>query len=381
MNHPLDGIKVLDLTRLLPGAVATMALVDLGADVIKVEGPDGGDYARWMGPTIDEQSVFFRMNNRGKRAIILDLKQPEGQAVLKKLAAGVDVLVEGFRPGVMARLGCDYEALKAVNPRLIYASLSGWGADGPYAALASHDLNYASAAGLPGAMETPQVLGGQVADIGGAYVMIAGILAALFRRERSGEGAFIDTSLSESALPFALYNWVEGMTLGVPGGAGALTGGLAYYRIYTAQDGKPMALAALEEKFWINFCTAVERPDLIEWHMQLDRQALLRQELERLFASRTAADWHDLLADADCCFSLVRPVSEIGDDPHYQARGMLGVFDDGTPWMRSPLRLSNSEPQPQNLVPGYGEHTGEVLRQFGYSDADVAALREAGTVR
>ncbi|MEQ9027995.1 MAG: CoA transferase, partial [Aggregatilineales bacterium] len=207
-SHPLVGIRVLDLTRLLPGGVCTMMLGDLGAEVIKIEDPNGGDYVRWMGPQIDKQSVYFRMNNRSKRSVILDLKTENGQIALKKLVETADVLIEGFRPGVMARLGCDYETLKAISPTLVYCALSGWGADGPYAMSGNHDLNYVAIAGLTGAMETPQVMGGQVADIGGAYIGVAGILAALFRRERTGEGAFVDTSLAESALPFALYNWV-----------------------------------------------------------------------------------------------------------------------------------------------------------------------------
>ena len=159
MTHPLDGIRVLDLTRLLPGGVATMMLADMGADVIKIEDPDGGDYVRWMGPQIDGQGVYFRMNNRNKRSMVVNLKVEEGQAILKKLVAKAHVLIEGFRPGVMARLNCDYETLKAINPKLVYCSLSGWGADGPYAQMGNHDLNYVSIAGMTTAMESPQVMG------------------------------------------------------------------------------------------------------------------------------------------------------------------------------------------------------------------------------
>jgi len=186
--NPLDGLKILDLTRLLPGAVCTMLLADMGATVIKIEDPHGGDYARWMPPHIDGSSVFFRMNNRAKRSLVLDLKTAEGVAVLKRLARDADVLIESFRPGVMARLGVDYETLKADNPRLIYCALSGWGSDGPWASVSGHDLNYATAAGLVGAMQTPQPLGGQVADIGGALAAVAAINAALLRRERGGGG-------------------------------------------------------------------------------------------------------------------------------------------------------------------------------------------------
>lgn len=381
MTHPLNGIRVLDLTRLLPGAVCTMMLVDLGADVIKVEDPNGGDYARWMPPMIADQSIFFRMNNRGKRSMILDLKQAQGQAVLRQIAPQVDVLIESFRPGVMQRLGADYETLKAINPRLIYCAMSGWGAWGPYAADGGHDLNYATVAGLTGAMQTPQPLGGQIADIGGAYAALTGISAALFRRERTGEGAFIDIGLTEAALPFMLYNWVESISTGARGGEGGLTGGLACYRQYVSADGQTVMIAALETKFWANFCTAINRPDLIADHDQPDRQSLLRRTLTEIFAARTADEWAALLAGVDCCFSVVRPPERLADDPHFQARGMLGIFPDGTPWMRSPIHISDSQPTPKNEVPAYGQHTREILVEFGYGEVEIEQLIHAGTIK
>ena len=381
MSQPLTGITVLDLTRLLPGAVCTMMLVDLGATVIKVEDPKGGDYARWMPPHIDDQSVYFRMNNRSKRSIILDLKNEQGQAILKKLVKSADVLVEGFRPGVMARLNSDFDTLQQVNPQLVYCSLSGWGIEGPYAHLGGHDLNYVASAGILGAMETPQVLGGQIADIGGAYIGFSGILAALFRRERTGEGAYVDTSLAESALPFALYNWVEAGALGLQDEVGGLTGGLACYRVYQTQDGRAVSLGALEEKFWVNFCNAVERADLIEFHQQIDKQAYLKTELSNIFATKTAAQWHEQLADADCCFMVVRKPAEAHTDPHHQARGALGYFEDGTPWMRSPVRISESDPTIENDIPGYGTDTTAVLTEAGYSVDEIAQFKSDGIIR
>lgn len=374
MNQPLAGIRVLDLTRLLPSGVATQMLADMGADVIKIEDPNGGDYARWMGPAIDDSSVFFRMNNRSKRSLILNLKADEGARVLKRLVKHADVLVESFRPGVMAKFGCDYDALRAENPKLIYCAISGWGATGPYAPFANHDINYAAVAGVIGGMENPQVLGGQVADLGGAYIAVAGITAALFRRERTGEGAFVDVSLSESALPFSLYNWTEAETLGLPAGGGVLSGGLACYRVYLTKDKRAVALGALEEKFWHNFCHAINRPDLIEYHQQMDMQGYLRRELEELFAQKTADEWDVELRYADCCFTLVNTPAQIGHDPHYQARGMLGKFDDGTTWMRSPIRISNSEPTIVNLVPKYGEHTQVILSQMRFDEAEIQQL-------
>jgi alpha-methylacyl-CoA racemase len=381
MTSPLDGIRVLDLTRLLPGAVCTLMLVDLGAQVIKIEDPHGGDYLRWFQPAIDGQSAHFRAVNRGKRSVIINLKAAGGPELLKRLAQNADVLVEGFRPGVMARLGCDYAALRAANPRLVYCSLSGWGADGPYAQRSGHDINYVALAGLPGAMETPQVPGGQMADIGVAYIAVAGILAALLRRERAGEGGYVDTSLAEAALPFGLYGWVEGLLTGTTGGQGALTGGRACYRVYITRDAHSVALGALEPKFWANFCHAIDRPDLIDDYLLPERQPALIATLQAVFATRTAAEWQALLGEADCCFSVVRLPGEIGDDPHFQARAALGTFPDGTPWMRSPVRLSDDDPPLKNDVPAYGQHTRQVLQEAGYSQAEIDALAERAVIQ
>ncbi len=381
--HPLQGIHILDLTRLLPGAVCSQMLVDLGGDVIKVEDPNGGDYARWLPPMLGEHSAMFSMNNRSKRSIIINLKTAEGQAIFKRLVERADVLIEGNRPGVMARLGLDYDSLHAVNPALVYCALSGWGVDGPYAQASGHDLNYASRAGLVGSMQTPQVIGGQIADIGGAYAAVSAILAALLRRERGGGGAFLDISLAEAALPFVLYNWTESVFNGTQGGQGGLSGGAAFYRVYMARDGLPVALGAIEEKFWSNFCTVVGRTDLIENYFDPARQRYLAAELTEIFATRTATEWDTLLSTADCCFTLVLPPGEVADDPQFKARRMLGRFDDehGTPWMRSPLRISGSTPEITNAIPGYGQHTREILADAGYSADEIAAFIAQGTVK
>lgn len=380
MVKPLEGIRVLDLTRLLPGSVATMLLADLGADVVKIEDPFGGDYARWMEPQIRGSSVFFNVNNRGKRSIILNLKHQQGPETLRRLVESADILIESFRPGTMAKLGCDYDSLRVVNQRLIYCGLSGWGTSGPLAHSAGHDLNYVAHGGLTAAMETPQPMGGQVADMGGAYIAVAGILAALFRRERTGEGGFIDTSLAESALPFNIYNWTEAAAGGSCAGQGHLTGGLAYYRVYTALDGVAVALAALEEKFWRNFCTAVARPDLIELHGRVEAQPELQAELARLFASRTASEWDAVLTPADCCFSVVPNTSTTHESPQFQSRGMMGVDEDGQPFMRSPIRIDDDLAE-IGAVPGYGEHTRSVLLEYGFSAEEISNLIELSCVK
>ncbi len=371
MSLPLSGIRVLDLTRLLPGAVCTLLLADLGADVIKIESPDGGDYARLISPT------FYTLSNRNKRSAIINLKA--GVDVLKKLVESADVLVESYRPGVLARLGCDYDALKAVNPRLVFCSMSGYGQAGPYAAREGHDLNYISLAGITGAMSTPQPPGGQMADVGGAYIAVAGIMAALFKREREGIGSFVDVSLFEAALPFAAYAWSEALSSGTGAGEGGLTGGLACYNIYTARDGNHIALAALEPKFWTNFCATVERTDLIPDYVLPERQRYLKVEVAQIFARRTAQEWHDLLYDAECCFSLVASPDALANDPQVAARGMAGV-DDGGAWLRSPLHIDGDTVE-RTTAPDYGAHTRDILRAAGYTDGDIDALITAGKVQ
>ncbi len=378
MTPPLSGVRILDLTRLLPGGVCTMLLADMGAQVIKIEDPGGGDYARWMPPLMDGLGAFFRATNRNKQSVILNLKDERGQAALKKLAATADVLIEGNRPGVMARLNCDYDSLKAANPHLIYCALSGWGQDGPYARHSGHDLNYLAVAGMFGAMQKPQPLGGQAADIGGALAAVGAILAALFRRERTGEGAYLDISLFESGLLFLFQPWVEAMTLHTRGQPGALTGGLACYNLYTARDGKPVALAALEPKFWTNFCNAVGRPDLIEDYLSPSRQRYLLDEVAGIFALRSAAEWDAALRDADCCFTPVNTLDVVAYDPHIKARALLGIGEDGAPWMRSPFRFDSAAAGP---APGYGEHTRAVLSAAGYSAEEIDALYAAGVVQ
>jgi crotonobetainyl-CoA:carnitine CoA-transferase CaiB-like acyl-CoA transferase len=208
----------------------------------------------------------------------------------------------------------------------------------------------------------------------------AGILAALLRRERTGEGAYVEAALAEAALPFALYNWAEALMTGAHGGEGSLTGGLACYRIYPTRDDKYVALGALEPKFWENFCSAVERPDLIDHYLDPTRQAYLRVELGGIFAMRTLAEWDLALGGVDCCFSVVNNPAQVSSDPHFAARGMLGRFADGTPWMRSPIRISDSTPTIQNDVPGYGADTRAVLSQAGYSAAAIEELLTNGIV-
>jgi alpha-methylacyl-CoA racemase len=374
MSLSLTGIKVLDLTRLLPGAICTLFLADMGADIIKIEDPFAGDYARWTPPMIDGQGAFFRTSNRNKRSAIINLKTPEGQAVLHELVKSVDVLIEGFRPNVTTRLRVDDATLRAINPRLVYCSLSGWGQTGDYAEMSGHDLNYVALSGLLGSMATPQPLGGQIADVGGAYAGALGIVGALFNRERSGLGAKIDIALFESAMPFAMYQWVETLTGYSKGGAGSLTGGVAFYQVYISQDNQPMAFAPIEPKFWENFCNTVQHPEWIPLHILPHEQDNLKAQISALFRTRTAQAWHELLAGADCCFTLITPPEKLLEDPQIQARGMMGIGADGVGWMRSPVHIDNAQIT-LGKAPEYGEHTDLVLQEAGFTLEQLAELK------
>ncbi len=377
---PLHATRILDLTRLLPGAVCTMLLRDLGAEIIKIEDPRTGDYARWMPPLIDGLGAFFRASNRGKRSVVIDLKAEAGQAVLHRMVEGADVLIEGFRPGVTARLGAEYERLRAINPRLVYCSISGWGQSGPRAQVSGHDLNYIARAGVLGADLKARTPGAQVADVGGAYVAVMGILAALLKQQQTGRGDSIDVALSEAAMPLALAAWVEAMAPGESERFISLRGESACYNVYHSADGQPLALGAIEPKFWANFCRAVEQPEWIEQHYSKTQQPRLIEAVATLFKTRSATDWVDRLADADCCFTPVIATGQLLADRQIQARGMVGVTDSAVPWMRSPIRLDDDEVD-RGEAPAYGEHTRETLAGIAYSDREIDQLIDAGVIR
>ena len=377
---PLHAMRILDLTRLLPGAVCAMLLRDLGAEIIKIEDPQGGDYARWMPPLVDGLGAFFRASNRGKKSVVLDLKAQAGQEVLHRLVKTSDALIEGFRPGVTARLGADYATLRAINPRLVYCSLSGWGQSGPEALVSGHDLNYIARNGLLGAELRPSVPGAQAADVGGAYVAVMGILAALLKRQQTGLGDYVDVALAEAAMPMALAAWVEAMSPAVDSPFISLRGESACYNVYHSADGLPLALGAIEPKFWANYCRAVSRPDWIPQQMERARQPELIEAVAALFKTKMASEWAALLDEADCCFTRVVPPAELLDDTQIQARGMVGVAESGIAWMRSPIRLSGDALEFQE-APAYGEHTRQALSELGYAAGEIDKLIEAGVIR
>jgi len=385
---PLDGIRVLDLSRLLPGPYATLVLADLGADVVKVEDPSGGDYARWMPPLAGRQSGIFHALNRNKRSLALDLRRPGGTEALRRLAARADVLVESFRPGVMDRLGVGWEALSRDNPRLVLCSISGYGQTGPYRLRAGHDLDYVALAGvlaLNGGPEAPRPLAVQVADVaGGSWPAVAGILAALLRRAATGRGGHVDVAMAEGALGMLALQQGMADARGEPlrRGAEMLNGGWACYGVYRTRDGRFAALAALEPKFFAAFCEAVGRPELAE--RQYDEGGGPRAELEAIFAARTRDEWAAFAEAHDACVMPVLEGDEPRRDPQLAGRGNFVEIE--TPWegrampgLASPVRLDGAAP-PRRPAPDLGADTERVLAEAGFAEAEVAALRAAGAL-
>ena len=391
---PLTGLRALDLTRLLPGPYAAQMLTELGAETLKIEEINGGDGGRTLAPLVNGVGIGFLASNRGKRSATLNLKDPDGREALLRLVERADILLEGFRPGVMARLGLDYETLLARNPRLVICSLTGYGQHGPYEQRAGHDLNYLGYAGLLGHLARPgappPLPAPLFADIvGGAMMSVIGVLAALVARGVTGRGQVVDVAMLDGSMAMA-PTLITPLLLGLPEfvpGAHPLTGALPGYNIYETADDRYVTLAALEQKFWAEFCQRVGRPDLTPHHIPrdaADREATIG-ELAALFRTRTREEWLALLADTDSCFGPVNTMTEALADPQVQARHIIaptppmeGQPDsqpDFQPMLRSVPLLSATPARLLGRAPRLGEHTAEALAEVGYTSAEIAALR------
>jgi crotonobetainyl-CoA:carnitine CoA-transferase CaiB-like acyl-CoA transferase len=326
-SQPLHGVRVLDFSTLLPGPMCSLLLAEAGAEVVKVERPGSGDEMRSYAPKLGIDSVNFALLNRGKRSITLDLKSPAGRDEALQLARNADVVIEQFRPGVMTRLGLGYEQLRAVNPRIVYCSISGYGQSGPLANVAAHDLNYlaesgmlALSAGADGAPVLPPAL---IADLaGGAYPAVMNVLLAVMQRERTGEGCHLDVSMADNL--FTLMYWGLGNGWAAdqwpsPGDA-LVTGGSPRYNVYRTADDKFLAAAPLEQKFWENFIRVIDAPHLLD--DSRDPQGTIRS-VAKVVVSRTAEEWERRLADIDVCVVVVKSLREAVDNPHFVERGLF----------------------------------------------------------
>lgn len=391
---PLAGIRVLDLSRLLPGGIASQMLGDLGADVIKVEEPGLGDYGRFMPPLVNGMSLYFLAMNRNKRSIALNLKSEQGREVFRHLARGADVVLESFRPGVLERLGVGYPQLREINQRLIYCAISGYGQEGPYRLRAGHDLNYVGYAGLlshnrESTEDIPTMPATQLADIaGGALPAVIGILAALAGRATSDQGRFVDVSMMEGSL--ALMPLLAATTLNsgqepAPG-AGHLNGGLPAYHVYVTKDGKAITLGALEPKFWSAFCARVERPDLLPLHQPANaaERERVSGELRSLFLIKTRDEWVEEFSEIETCFGPVHTLAEALQDPQIQALGTVQRAAFGASGEIGMLaltpRIEDVPFQVRHAPPALGEQTRDILKEAAYSEDELTQLRDDGAI-
>ncbi len=392
---PLEGLRVLDLSRLLPGGFCSLMLADFGADVIKVEDTAAGDYVRWAppayeGPEPSARGALFLALNRGKRSIRIDLKSERGKEVLHALAREADVFLESFRPGVLERLGVGYEQLRAVNPRLVYCAITGYGQDGPLRGRSGHDLNYLALNGLlalSGDADGPPVqAAGQIADLGGGALMaLVGIMCALRERERSGEGQLVDISMFDGSLSWLALAAAQAFAAVAPRrGDLPLAGGVICYRPYRCADGW-VSLAALEPKFWSAFCRGVGREDLLERAFDAPGSDAHRALCE-LFLSRTREQWRGFASEHDCCLEPVLELDEALGSELVAARGMICELeqpgaDAPVRLLAAPVKLSRTPAQPGRAPgPALGEHTDEVLRAAGFSPGEIAELHASGAV-
>lgn len=383
----LEGIKILDLSRLLPGPFCSMLLADFGADVVKVEDPKIGDYIRWWPPRMGRNSGFHVVLNRNKRSLTLNLKSPEGKEIFQQLVHTTDVVLESFRPGVMERLGLGYEKLSKTNPNLIYCAITGYGRTGPRSQKAGHDINYLALGGVlshSGRENGPTLSGVQIADLGGGAIMAAfSIVAALLARRRQGEGQYIDISMLDGSLTWNCLRWgkyLADQKIPRPGDD-MLNHGFACYNIYKTKDGRYMALGALEPKFWQGFCESVGRSN---WNQENyfqpgPHQRILQDEIAELFRRKTQADWIAHFGNHDCCCEPVLNLDEVLADPHLRAREMVVELVNESWGAYHQLgiapKLSRTPGKISSHAPELGEHTDAVLQGLGYSQDQIEEFR------
>lgn len=377
---------MLDFSTLLPGPFASMQLADLGADVIRVEAPHRPDSVRQMPPFDGEVSAWHGVLNRSKRSLALDLKKPQAVEIVKRLVRTHDIVLEQFRPGVMDRLGIGYEALKTVNPAVIYCAITGYGQTGPYRQRAGHDINYLALAGVAShtGRQSPLPLGLQVADVGaGSYGALVGILAAVIHRQTTGKGQFVDVSMLDGTL---YWNALAASTYFVGGVDPTwedqqLNGG-SYYDYYQTNDGRFISVGSLEPKFWEAFCAAIHRPDLIEMGNQPEAQLRLKVEIQKTIGEKSLAEWIEIFSQVDACVEPVLTVSEAVNHPQIQARGMVVNVPkpDGStqPQIGTPLKFSGAQPAYKHIGAAVGAHTREVLQEAGYSADEINRLKAGG---
>jgi crotonobetainyl-CoA:carnitine CoA-transferase CaiB-like acyl-CoA transferase len=401
----LEGIRILDLTHLAPGALCTMILGDLGADVVRIEAlPGVGGRGAGLGtsPMGEEgrKRAAFDALNRNKRGVGLNLRSEQGRGIFHKLAKTADVIIEGFRPGVVKRLGVDYESIRAINPRIIYCSLSGYGQDGPYSKFSGHDVNYISIAGalnLIGTPDRPPVVPlNLLADFAGASLHgVIGIMAALIARDKTGEGQYVDISYTDGAMSIITWFISQYFSSGVLFNKGEtwLHGVYPYYGVYEAKDGKYVSIGCVEPWFWENLCRALGKDEYIPYCIspehflhkpEGDKWEEISSNLRQVFLTKTRDEWFDFLAEKDVPVGKVYTLDEVFSDPQVLHRHMVVEVEHPTVGkVKQPgiaIKLSETPGKVRRLAPIFGEHTEEILRELGYTQPQIAELRQSSVI-
>lgn len=395
---PLQGIRILDLSRLLPGPLATMMMADMGAEVIKIENPNQPDYVRNFPPMYEANQQEFSANylafNRSKKSLALDYTTPEGREIFYQLLTTADVVVEQFRPGFLKNLHLDYETAKSIHPKIIYVSITGYGQYGAYSHLAGHDLNYIGYAGLLSmigkAKEPPSIPAIQIADIaGGSYMAIIACLAALHARHFTQEGQHVDVSMTDAIMPLLTVPFTHWQaTQEAPRrGQTPLSGVFPNYNLYACKDDKYIALAALEPKFWMKFCQILEKPEFLGFAMPQDPQTMQhnRMQLEEFFRSQTSTYWVELGRKHDLPISPIYEIDELEQDAHLQERQMfVEVTHQQIGKIKGigvPLKFSKTQAQPAWVAPELGEDTDSLLKEIGLEQDYIQQLKQQGILK
>lgn len=392
MTGPLSSLKVLDFSALLPGPFGTMVLADLGAEVVRIESPNRPDMVRALPPMEDNISACHAYLNRSKKSLAIDLKKPEGVALVKQLVQDYDIVVEQFRPGVMDRLGVGYAALKEANPRIIYCAITGYGQDGPYRDRAGHDLNYLSIAGITGYNgrkgSGPAPINVQVADVaGGSFHAVMGILAAVIHRQQTGEGQFVDISMTDAAFSMHALTAPPALVANQqPGLEDTQLNGGSFYDCYETKDGRWFSVAGLEPQFFVQFCAAIGKPELSTRGLVLKPEVVaeVKAEIAAAMRQKTFAEWSVVFAAIDSCTEPVLTFAEACEHPHAQARGLLVDVPKpagGTQrQLASAIKFSATPPRYDFIGAPLGAHTDDILGAAGIDATQRAALRKAGVI-
>ncbi|MCY6354123.1 CaiB/BaiF CoA transferase family protein [Clostridium sp. ZS2-4] len=393
MNLPLEGIKILDLSRYLPGPLCTQILADFGAEVIKIEPPKSGELGRNLAPLVKGESARFYTVNRNKKSITLDLKKEEGKEIFKKLAAKCDIVLDQFRPGVMDKLGLGYEVLKKVNEGLIYCSLTGYGLNGPLRNTAGHDLNYLSLAGIMeqtgNPNEKPAISGVQIADTaGGSLYSVIAILLALTSRAKTGKGQLCDVAMLDGSISLLAYTIGEWFGSGklLERGNEALTGGYACYHIYETKDNKYVSLGAVEDKFWIEFCEKLDRKEYASLQWNKEKQADIIEDISSIISQKNREEWVQFFSNNNICFTPVLNMEEMCMHPQVAARNMVTKLsnfrESGKDVVLTgvPIKLSDTPGEAKYIFAELGEHTDEMLASIGYPKEEIDSFRKNSVI-